>query len=147
MQLHHVTRDISLCTPEVSGDKLVSIQDFVIPQNPKPESVKRWPPPQLAPTSVAYTLGFRHRIHWIEGETNTSSETVEIRVDLPNFTLMFQYPKINKSKSAIGIRLDEMIRPGRLTLPGTDSSGCACSGACRSEWLLNHEYFRVLKEP
>ena len=37
-------------------------------------------------SNVAYRLGSGHRIHWIEGETNTSSETAEIQVDVPIFS-------------------------------------------------------------
>lgn len=146
LQLHHVTSLHMSRSAEVSGDKLVSIQGFVIPQNPKPESVKRWPPTELAPNNVAYRLGSGHRIHWIEGETNTSSETAEIQVDVPFFP-NFNHLRIDvpipkdtqRSTKSAGIRLDEMIRPGRLTFPGTDSAGCAgcCSVAGnRSDWVM-----------
>ena len=52
-----------------SGDKLVSIQGFVIPQNPKPESVKRWPPGTQQYS--LHVVGFAHQIHWIEGGNQT----------------------------------------------------------------------------
>ena len=87
-------------------------------------------------SNVAYRLGSGHRIHWIEGETNTSSETAEIQVDVPFFPnfkhVQFDVPipkDTQRSTKSAGIRLDEMIRPGRLTFPGTDSAGCA-------DWML-----------
>ena len=56
-----------------------------------------------------------------------------LRIDVP-------IPKdTQRSTKSAGIRLDEMIRPGRLTFPGTDSAGCAgcCSVAGnRSDWVM-----------